>query len=345
MSDTEHDTDRDDQGGGAPNARGPTTRRHDTEEPLMRGRPGRLAPSESARITRRITALAVGIGIFLAFGKMAIWNMTHSVGILSSLVHSALDLFGALSTFFAVRYAAKPPDRDYRYGRGKAESFSAVFQVCLIVFAAFHLFEEAIERFTDPHPITNAGFAITAMVVFVALTLWLLIAQSWAIRATGSIAIRGDRAHYMADMLANMVVILGIALSAFTGFLQADAFVGLIIALWLLWTAFNIARLAWAQLMDKELPETERDFLKSLALQDPAVRGVYDLRTRASGPHIHIQMRLDLEETLSLNAAHDIVLAAETRMMEAYKAADILIHPHPIGCDHTHGNARFRSDT
>jgi len=55
-------------------------------------------------------------------------------------------------------------------------------------------------------------------------------------------------------------------------------------------------------------------------------------------------MRLDLDSHLSLNDAHDVVLAAEQRMMQVYKAADILIHPHPTGCHETHGNERFRSD-
>jgi len=310
----------------------------------MRGRPGRLRPDDSARITRRITALAVTIGIILIVAKFFIWQESGSVGILSSLVHSSLDLFGAISSFIAVRYAARPPDAAYRFGRGKAESFAAVFQVCLIVFASAHLLEEAAERFRDPSPIMHGGFAIAAMLFCIAITVWLLIAQSWAIRATGSIAVRGDRAHYIADMLANIVVIAGIVLTSYTGFLRADALVGVVIALWLLWTAFKVARLAWAQLMDRELPQEERDLIVKLALDDPRVQAVHDLRTRASGPHIHIQMRLDMDETLSLNESHDIVLAVEKQLMAAYQAADVLIHPHPVGCDHTHGNARFRMD-
>lgn len=314
------------------------------DRPIMTGRPGRLPPEETAKITRRITLLAVSLGIFLALGKVFVYQQTGSVGILSSLVHSGLDLVGAISTFIAVRYAAKPPDENYRYGRGKAESFSAVFQVCLIVFAASHLLEEAWERIVDPEPILHSGFAIAAMVVFIALTLWLLIAQTWAVRATGSVAVRGDRAHYLADMLGNLFVIIGLLLTQFTTFGRADAVVGALMALWLLYTAFRVARIAWSQLLDRELPHKERNMIKTMALADPRVRAVRDLRTRAAGPHVHIQMRLDLDEHLSLSEAHDIILSAERRMMTAYQAADILIHPHPTGCSASHGNVRFRDD-
>jgi cation diffusion facilitator family transporter len=254
-------------------------------------------------------------------------------------------MFGAISSFIAVRYAARKPDKKYRFGRGKAESFSAVFQVCLIVFAAFHLLEAVFEQISHDHRhLENSGFAIFIMSIFVILTGWLIIAQSWAIRATGSIAVRGDRAHYTADLFTNLFVIIGLALSAFTPLVWADAAVGGIMALWLFYTAYRVAQLAWAQLMDMELSEDERSLIKRIAMKDPRVSAVTELRTRASGPHIHIQMRLDMDESLSLSDAHDVIIQTEKRLMADFQAADILIHPHPVGCGHTHGNERFYSD-
>ena len=143
-------------------------------------------------------------------------------------------------------------------------------------------------------------------------------------------------------MSANVAVIAGILLTTYTPFLRADALVGVGIALWLFYTAYKVGRLAWSQLMDQELPEKERELIRELALRDKRINGVHDLRTRASGPHVHIQMQLDLDDNLSLSEAHEIVVAAEQRMMEAYPAADILIHPHPAGCHQMHGNSIFQ---
>ena len=314
------------------------------DQPKRRGRPGRLPLDHSAVITRRITTLAVGLGLFMAVGKLWLWGQTGSVGILASLVHSALDMFGAVASFIAVRFAARKPNPNYRFGFGKAESFSAVFQVCLIVLGAAHLLEEVFGHIGHNHPVTHSGPAIMVLMVFIALTLWLIIAQSWAVRATGSIAVRGDRAHYIADLLANIFVIVGIAVASYTPFSWADSLVGGLMALWLLFTAFQIAKLAWGQLMDRELNPDERRAIKRLAMADPKVRAVTDLRTRAAGPHLHIQMRLDLDETLSLAEAHEILLGTEKRIIAAFPAADILIHPHPAGCGHSHGYSRFLTD-
>lgn len=313
-------------------------------DPNRRGRPGRLPARDSSRITRRITALSITISIFLIASKLIVFRESGSVGILSSLVHSTLDFIAALSSFIAVRYAARAPDSKYRFGRGKAEGFSALLQVCLITLGAVHLLEEAIARLLNPQAISHEGYAVAVMVFAIVLTTFLLIAQSWAIRATGSLAVRGDRAHYFADMSANVAVIIGVVLSSQTSFLHADALVGFGIALWLLYTAYKVGRLAWSQLMDQELSENERALIRDLALKDARINGIHDLRTRASGPHVHIQMQLDLDDDLSLHDAHDIVLAAEKRMMDAYPAADIMIHPHPSGCHELHGNEVFRQD-
>lgn len=313
--------------------------------PYRSGRPGRLPANESSRITRRITAFSICVGVVLILIKLIVFRESGSIGILSSLIHSSLDLIAGLSSYVAVRYAARPPDQTYRFGRGKAEGFSALLQVCIIILAAVHLLEEAVLRVEHPHAIEQSGYAIAVMVFAILLTTWLLIAQTWAIKSTGSLAVRGDRAHYIADMSANIAVIVGILVATYTPFIAADALVGVGIALWLFYTAYNVARLAWNQLMDQELPERERELVRELALQDKRINKIHNLRTRASGPHVHIQMQVNLDDDLTLNEAHEIIVAAEKRMMEAYPAADILIHPHPAGCDHFHGNSIFHQSS
>lgn len=314
-------------------------------DPVAAGRetvsgPGRLDPAISSKITRRITSWSVAVGVILVILKFIIWRESDSVGILSSLVHSGLDLVAALATFFGVRYAARAPDALHSYGRGKAEGFIAVLQACLVFFSAAHILEEGIERFLEPQAVQQGGAVIMVMLVAIFLTACLLIAQTYAIRSTGSVAIKGDRAHFLADMASNIAVIIGVALAAFTPFARADAIAAIIIAAWLALTAYKVARMAFNQLMDRELDAKERDYIRALAEDDARIKAVKDLRTRASGPHVHVQMHAHLDEDLTLIEAHDIITKAEARVLSAFPAADVTIHPDP--CGHSHGNARFR---
>ena len=312
--------------------------REQSERPDMTGCPGRLAVDTASGITKRITALAVIVGVLLTVGKTAVFAVSGSVGVLASLVHSVLDMTGAVASFFAVRFAARAPSGEYRFGRGKAEGVAAVFQMCLIVLASVHLLEESLAHVFNfahnhSHPaVTEVGAGLMVMAVLAALTLWLIIAQTWAVRATGSIAVRGDRAHYTADLLATVVVMLGLALSVVEGLEWVDSVVGVAFSLWLLWTAAKLARLAWNQLMDKEIPDEERAYLANIAQQDARVRDVSALRTRAAGPHIHIQMQVDLEDGLSLTEAHEVCVGVERRIRGVYRAADVSVVPHPVAC-------------
>lgn len=305
------------------------------------GTPGRLDPDSAAKITRRITLYAVMVGIILTALKFFVYEHSHSASILSSLVHSALDLFAAFTTFFGVRYAARAPDKRHSYGRGKAEAIVAVVQACLVLFSASHIALEAYHRIIHPHHIEDGGLILIAMGFAIIITGLLLIGQTYAIRSTGSVAIRGDRAHYISDMAATAAVIMGVGLAAFTPFAQADGIVALLIALWLLYTAYKVGKLAFEQLMDRELPDSEREYIRRLAANDPAILRIKNLRSRASGPHIHIQMHAELEAKLSLIEAHHIIDKAEQRVLNAFPAADITIHPDPVG--HHHGNRRFNA--
>ena len=82
--------------------------------------PYALSRDQSAALTRRVTTLSVATALILTVLKALVWVSSDSVSILASLADSALDLVAALGTFFAVRYAAAPPDAEHRYGHGKA---------------------------------------------------------------------------------------------------------------------------------------------------------------------------------------------------------------------------------
>jgi divalent metal cation (Fe/Co/Zn/Cd) transporter len=89
--------------------------------------------------------------------------------------------------------------------------------------------------------------------------------------------------------------------------------------------------------MDHELPPEARAQILALAQDDHRILDIHALRTRASGPFVHIQMHADLPGHVSLEEAHRIVVAAERRVLQAFPAADILIHADPYGRAEPHG--------
>lgn len=314
---------------------------HDITSP---GGPGRLPPEEARRHTGQATTLSVAVALILVVAKLAAWMASGSIALLASLADSGLDLAASLTTFFAVRYAASPADKEHRFGHGKAEAAASVLQAMLVAASAVYLVWEGMNRLIDPQPVEQGGWAIAVMVLSVALTLALVWAQTRAIRKTGSVAVEGDRAHYMADLGANVSVIAGIALAAFAGFTRADPIIAIAVAVWLLWSAWGVATNALDHLLDKELPDDVRRRIREIAEADSRILGVHMLRTRAAGPLVHIQFHADLDPGLSLLAAHEIIVEAENRLLAEFPAADIIIHADPKGMAESHGSDFFKSD-
>src|SRR5215207_8866702 len=145
-----------------------------------------LTAAESLVLTRRVTTLSVGVAAILIAIKGAAWLSGHSVALLASLVDSGLDLVASLVTFFAVRYAAAPPDAEHRFGHGKAEAFASLTQAGLVFASGALVGEEAIRHIIDPQPVQAEGWAMAVMVVSVVLTVFLMRAQSRVLRQTGS---------------------------------------------------------------------------------------------------------------------------------------------------------------
>jgi cation diffusion facilitator family transporter len=298
-----------------------------------------MSPRDTAALTRRITWMSLAVAAVLVLAKAAAWLMTDSVALLASMADSALDLLASAGAFFAVRYAVVPPDAEHRYGHGKAEAFASLMQAGLVFASAALVGQEALHHLLQPSTVQGGAVGVGVMILSLVLTFALVTAQGRVLKQTQSVAVSGDRAHYLMDFAANGAALVGVAAAAFLGWIWVDAVAGLLIAALLLWGAIGVFRESSAQLMDRELSDDARAEIVARMTADGHVRGVHQLRTRASGPYIHIQMHADLEPDLTLQQAHAVMVAAEKRVLEAFPAADIIIHPDPRGHAEPHGGA------
>jgi ferrous-iron efflux pump FieF len=294
-------------------------------------------PNQNAATASSVTLLSVLTALILVLVKFGVWIASGSVALMASMADSGLDLIASSATFVAVRYAAAPPDAEHRYGHGKAEAFASLLQAGLVFGSAALIGEEAIRRLFDPKPVMRESWALATMGLSIILTAGLVLAQTRLLQRTNSIAVSADRTHYAADLASNVVALIGIGMATLLGVASLDAIAALVIGGILLWGAVSVFRGSSDQLLDHELPDVSRSRMVDLVLEDPAIRDVHQVRTRASGPITHVQMHADLDPDLTLEAVHAILVAAERRILTAFPASDILIHADPRGRAEPHG--------
>ncbi|UQS13956.1 cation diffusion facilitator family transporter [Pseudomonas sp. HS6] len=283
---------------------------------------------EHARLLRLATRASVAVACTLIIAKAIAWWLSGSVSMLAGLTDSALDGITSLLNLLAVHYALRPADDDHRYGHGKAESLAGMAQALFIGGSAVLIAFQAYERLNNPEPLGAPWLSIGVIVFSLLLTAALLTLQHRVIKQTGSNAVRADSLHYRSDMLLNGSILIALVLAGF-GFDQLDAWFGLGIAAYILWSAIQIARESFSVLMDEELPVDVSQHMLELACGVPGVLGAHDLRTRISGNHWFVQLHLELPGELTLSVAHGISDQAADAIHAAYPRAEVLVHADP----------------
>jgi len=285
--------------------------------------------AEHKRLLRLATRASLAVASILVVSKALAWCLSGSVSLLAGLTDSALDAVASFLNLLAVHYALRPADDDHRFGHGKAEALAGIAQALFIGGSAVLIALQALERLRNPQPLGDTAIGIGVMLLSLVLTVALLAVQRKVIRATGSTAVRADSLHYRSDLLLNGSILLALLLARF-GWPQLDALFGFGIALYILWSALQIARESTAILMDKELPVDVSEDMASRVLAIEGVLGVHDLRTRVSGNQWFVQLHIELPGQLPLHHAHGLCVQASEVIRQQYPKADVMVHPDPV---------------
>lgn len=283
-----------------------------------------------ATLMRIASYASVITALVLITAKLIAWFLSDSISILASLIDSSLDFLASLVNLLAIRHALQPADKEHRFGHGKAEPLAAVGQSMFIAGSAVMLLLQASARLADPQPLSaGVDIGIMVMAMSIVITIGLLLLQRYVIRRTASAAIRADALHYQSDLLVNISVIAALLLSQ-SGFVWFDPLIAILIALYVLFSAWQILRDAIDLLMDHEIADSDRQRIRDVVMQHAQARGLHDLRTRKSGMTVFIQFHLELEPTLSLQQAHQISREINQQVLSLFDDAEVLIHQEPV---------------
>lgn len=285
----------------------------------------------TGNLQRAASYASLSVALFLVGAKVWAWLATQSVSMLGSLVDSFLDVLASAITVIAIGVAMRPADSDHRFGHGKAEGLAALAQAFIITLSALFVLSEAVQRIFNPQPVMEPETGIAVMALSIVMTLGLLAFQHSVIRKTGSMAIAADSVHYKADLLTNLSVAIAIPLAAWTNWTLIDPLIGIAIAGYILHSIWEIATGALDVLLDKELPDEERQKIETLAREHPKVLGFHDLRTRSGGHNYIIQFHLELKADTTLLDTHLIMDEVEDRIRKAYPGCEIIVHADPQG--------------
>ena len=254
-----------------------------------------------------LVALAsVGVGVGLVVAKLVVGLLTGSLGILSEAGHSLFDLAASIFTLFAVRTARKPADREHPYGHGRTENLAAFAEGVLLVIIALAIGFEAIRRFVAGGPPVNpTGYAFVLLVGTIFIESGRAVVMRRVGRAVSSDAMLADSTDRLADVIANIGVLVGL-LGVRAGLVWADAAAALLVAIVIIRAAGLLTWRSGDILIDRA-PSGAEEKLRSAIRNVNGVREVRSVRVRRSGPDLIGDASIATGRMLSVEAAGALV--------------------------------------
>lgn len=288
---------------------------------------------QSDKLKNASVLASISLAVFLILLKTVAFLKTDSLAIFSSLVDSVTDLFASAISGIAVYFSTKPATNNHRYGFGKTEALSALFQALFVGVSGLFVLVDGINRLVNPVEIKDTELGLYIMITSVVLTALLVLFQSYVAKKTNSLAIKADMAHYVVDFLTNGTVIISLVLVKVFGFVYFDIIAAIFISIYLIYNAYDLAKESVDMITDKELGEDVRCNIENIIKKCNDVHGVHDLRTRSLGDIYFIEMHIEIDGNFTLNKAHEITENVEKKIKELYANSQILIHQDPLGID------------
>jgi len=285
--------------------------------------------------TVALISLLAAVG--LTSMKTAVGLLTGSLGILAEAAHSGLDLVAALITFFAVRFAGRPPDSTHLYGHGKMENLSALVETVLLLATCAWIVREATHRLIHHAiEIEVTWWSFGVMLVSILVDFSRSRALDRVARKYNSQALEADALHFQTDIWSSSVVIGGLLAvkvsdvwPALAILRNGDALAALGVSALVVWVSLKLGRRTVDALLDRA-PEGMEARIAAAVEAVPGVRNCHNIRIRSSGPILFIDLHVLVDGQQTLTEAHGLTENIEAVIQEIAPQADVTVHPEPV---------------
>jgi cation diffusion facilitator family transporter len=268
------------------------------------------------------------LNAFTALLKGIVGARTGALTVMGAALESLLDMMSNIVAVFAVSMASREPDEDHPYGHEKFETLGTLGIVCFLSITCFELLRQSVVSLASGRAIPTVAHGDTAiLVVSLGINLVVVWYERRRGRELGSQLLLADASHTASDILVTALAIVSLVLSHF-GAPHADALLGIVVALIIAYSGYQILRDSIPILVDARGVESDR--LESIVRSIPGVVDVRAARSRrtASG-HLFAEVTILVDGQTSVIAAHDFTDEVERAIARELGTAEAIVHVEP----------------
>ncbi len=255
-------------------------------------------------LQKKATVVSSSVAFLLTLIKLIIGIASGSVAVLASAVDSILDMFVSLFNYFAISNSEKEADEQFNYGRGKIEALASVIEGTIITMSGLFLLYQAAKKAYTGEVSSYMETSLIVMVISLFITIGLVAYLNAVAKKTNNMVIKADALHYKTDVYVNAAVLISLCLVWFTSIELIDVFVGGGIAIFIIYSAYELIEDGVLMLLDRAVDDEKIETIKQIINEEEIVNDYHFLKTRQAGNDIFVEVHLVFDCVVSLMNAH-----------------------------------------
>ncbi len=288
------------------------------------------------RVRQKYGTLTGVVGILcnllLFIIKLTIGILSASISIIADAFNNLGDMGSSLITMLGFRLASKPADPDHPYGHGRFEYISAFIVSGLILIMGFELLKSSVEKIFNPEPMSLGTVSVIVLTISVLIKLWMCFFNRRLGKKIHSSALCATAQDSLNDTLTTSAVLVSVIIMMTTE-INIDAYVGVAMSLFILWSGFKTAKETLDPLLGEPIDEETAKLLENEIMAFDGFLGIHDLLAHNYGPgRCFASVHVEVPANIDIVKCHEQIDICEKLVFER-TGIMLTVHMDPVETD------------
>ena len=304
-----------------------------------------LVPETRAAYGKLAGAAGLAANLLLFLAKVLAGVISGSLAMIADAFNNLSDAGSSVVTLLGFKLSAAPPDKEHPFGHGRMEYLSTMLVAAIIMLAGFELATASFDKILHPSLPTFSWISTAILVVSIGGKLWMALFYRHIGELIRSDTLKASMTDSRNDVICTSIVLVGSVVAQVWG-VAVDGYIGMAIALFVLWSGFDVMRQTVSTLIGKA-PDSELvEGIKNSVLGFEGVVGIHDMMIHNYGPgRCIVSLHAEVPSKEDIVKSHDIIDCIEQRLLQEYHVISC-IHMDPIDTDNERvGDLRLLATT
>lgn len=277
---------------------------------------------------------AVGIlcNLLLFTIKLTAGILSSSISIMADAFNNLSDMGSSLVTVFGFKLASKPADPDHPYGHGRFEYISAFIVSGLILIMGFELLKSSAEKIFHPVALEFGAVSIVILSLSILVKLWMFFFNRKLGKRINSAALIATAKDSRNDALTTLAILASIVVMMLTD-INIDAYVGVAMSLFILWSGLKTAKETLDPLLGEPISEEIARKLEQEIMTFDGFLGIHDLLAHNYGPgRCFASVHVEVPANIDIVKCHEQIDLCEKLVFER-TGIMLTVHMDPVETD------------